>query len=96
MPDSMVCIRMSRASGSKLAAPRREATQHFGRVGDGVGIDRLTPVCCSVQGITYLVEKGMLQYEPRAVASFLLENCDKLDKTQVTCWLFVSDEFVPE
>lgn len=36
-----------------------------------------------VQGITYLVEKGMLVYEPRAVARFLLENCDKLDKTQV-------------
>lgn len=37
-----------------------------------------------VQGVAYLVEKGMLVYEPRAVATFLLENCDKLDKTQVT------------
>lgn len=37
-----------------------------------------------MQGIAYLVEKGMLVYEPRAVATFLLENCDKLDKTQVT------------
>ncbi|CAM9578906.1 unnamed protein product, partial [Hapterophycus canaliculatus] len=37
----------------------------------------------SPQGITYLVEKGMLVYEPRAVATFLLENCDKLDKTQI-------------
>lgn len=35
------------------------------------------------QGVSYLVEKGMLVYEPRAVATFLLENCDKLDKTQV-------------
>ncbi|CAN0458288.1 unnamed protein product, partial [Ectocarpus sp. 8 AP-2014] len=25
----------------------------------------------------------MLVYEPRAVATFLLENCDKLDKTQI-------------
>lgn len=36
-----------------------------------------------LQGVDYLVEKGMLVYEPRAVATFLLENCDKLDKTQV-------------
>lgn len=38
---------------------------------------------CPVQGVSYLVEKGMLVYEPRAVATFLLENCDKLDKTQI-------------
>lgn len=37
----------------------------------------------TVQGIAYLVEKGMLQYDARTVATFLLENCDKLDKTQV-------------
>lgn len=36
-----------------------------------------------LQGVSYLVEKGMLVYEPRAVATFLLENCDKLDKTQI-------------
>lgn len=35
------------------------------------------------QGIDYLCEKGMIVYEPRAVATFLLDNCDKLDKTQV-------------
>lgn len=35
------------------------------------------------QGVSYLVEKGMLVYEPRAVATFLLDNCDNLDKTQI-------------
>ena len=32
--------------------------------------------------MSYLVEKGILVYA-RAVATFLLENCDKLDKTQI-------------
>eukprot|EP00752_Nemacystus_decipiens_P007866 g7027.t2 len=50
-----------------------------GDLGNGFVRFNLSPA----KGVSYLVEKGMLVYEPRAVATFLLENCDKLDKTQI-------------